>query len=127
MEKSWLDIIQTKRNHQRPRRLVVGVILAVGVALLQGRGRGARDGGGGGRDGGAGGFDPGLGEQGGGHGDLDELVALNQPDQSFEALERRLSVSLLPQQPLPQVHALLHTQETPPSTSCQRRDAKTDP
>lgn len=112
MEKSWLDIIQTKRNHHRPGRLVVGVILAVGVALLQGRGRGARDGGGGGCDGGAGGFDPGLGEQGGGHGDLDELVALNQPDESFEALERRLSVSLLPQQPLPQVHTLLHTQET---------------
>lgn len=116
MEKSWLDIIQTKRNHHRPRRLVVGVILAVGVALLQGHGRGARDGGGGscggGCDGGAGGFDPGLGEQGGGHGDLDELVALNQPDESFEALERRLSVSLLPQQPLPQVHTLLHTQET---------------
>lgn len=82
--------------------LVVGVILAVGVALLQGRGRRARGGG-------AGGFDPGLGQQGGGHGDLDELVALNQPDERFEALERRLRVSLLPQQPLPQIHALLRT------------------
>lgn len=77
----------------------------MGVALLQGRGRGSRGGG-------AGGFDPGLGEQGGGdgggggHGDLDELVALYQPDESFEALERSLSVSLLPQQPLSQVHAL---------------------
>lgn len=94
--------------------LVVGVILAVGVALLQGRGRGARGGGGGGGGGGAGGFDPGLGEQGGGgdggggrHGDLDELVALDQPDEGFEALQRSLSVSLLPQQSLPQVHALL--------------------
>lgn len=90
------------------RGLVVGVILAVGVALLQGRGRGARDGG-------AGGFDPGLGEQGGGdggggrHGDLDELVALDQPDESFEAFERSLSVSLLPQQSLSQVHTLLRT------------------
>lgn len=60
----------------------------MGVALLlQGRGRGARWAG-------AGGFDPGLGEQGGGgdggggrHGDLDELVALDQPDESFEALQ----------------------------------------
>lgn len=103
--------------------LVVGVILAVGVALLQGQGcgRGAWESGGGG----AGGFDPGLGEQGGGdgggggHGDLDELVALYQPDESFEALERSLSVSLLPQQSLPQVHTLLRTQETPQSTSCQ--------
>lgn len=85
--------------------LVVDVILAVGVALLQGRGRGAR-----GR--GAGGFDPGLGEQGGGdggggrHGDLDDLVALDQPDESFEAFQRRLSVSLLPQQSLSQVRTL---------------------
>lgn len=92
--------------------LVDDVVLA--VACLQGCGRGARGGG----DGGAGGFDPGLGEQRGGdggggrHGDLDELVALDQPDESFEAFERRLSVSLLPQQALPQVHALLQEQET---------------
>lgn len=85
------------------------------MACLQGRGRGARRGGGGG---GAGGFDPGLWEQrrgdggGGRHGDLDELVALDQPNESFETVERRLSVSLLPQQALPQVHALLQQQET---------------
>lgn len=85
---------------------LVGVVLAVGVALLQRGGRGA-----GGR--GAGEFAPGRGEQGGGdggcgrHGDLEELVALDQPDESFEAFERRLRVSLLRQQPLPQVHAAL--------------------
>lgn len=48
---------------------------------------------GGGGGGGAGGFDPGLGEQRGGnggggrHGDLDELVALDQPDEGFEAVK----------------------------------------
>lgn len=78
--------------------LVVGIILAVGVALLRGA-----------RGGGAGGFDPGLGQQGRGHGDLDQLVALNQPDERFDAFERRLRVPLLPQQSLPQLHALLHT------------------
>lgn len=88
--------------------IVVVVILA--VALLQGRGRGA--------GGGAGGFDPGLGEQRRRHGDLDQLVALNQPDERFEALERRLRVPLLPQQVVPQVHAALHTQETAAITSC---------
>nr|XP_020469184.1 rho GTPase-activating protein 8 isoform X4 [Monopterus albus] len=68
-------------------------------------GRGAR-----GRS--TGGFDPGLGEQGGGggcHGDLDELVALDQPDESFEAVERRLGVSLLPEETLSQLDALLQT------------------
>lgn len=88
--------------------LVVGVILT--VALLQGCGRGARGGG-------AGGFDPRLGQQGGRHGDLDELVSLNQADESFEALERSLRVPLLSQQPLPHVHALLPTQEEAASTS----------
>lgn len=97
-----------KLEHRGERGLVVVGVLAVGVAHLQGCGRGAR-----GR--GAGGFAPGLGEQGGGdggggrHGDLDELVALDQPDESFEAVERRLRVSLLTQESLSQVHALLQT------------------
>lgn len=90
--------------------IVVVVVVILGVALLQGRGRGA--------GGGAGGFDPGLGEQRCRHGDLDQLVTLNQPDQRFEALERRLRVPLLPQQVVPQVHAALHTQETAAITSC---------
>lgn len=118
VEKRWLVIVKRNR-HSQGAGLVVGIVLAVGVARLQDGGRGARDGGGGGGDCDAGGlFDPGLGEQGGGdgggggHGDLDELVALDQADQSFDAFERRLRVSLLPEQSLPQVHTLLRRRET---------------
>lgn len=82
------------------------------MALLQGCGRGARGGG-------AGGFDPRLGQQGGRHGDLDELVSLNQADQSFEALQRSLRVPLLPQEAVPQIHAFLQTQEEATLSSSQ--------
>lgn len=73
----------------------VGLVVGAVLAPLQGRSRGARGHG-------AGGFAPGLREQGGGdggggrHGDLDELLALDQPDESFEAVERGLRVPLLP-------------------------------
>lgn len=76
----------------------------MGVALLQqGRGRGP----------GAGRFGPRLGEQRGGgdggggrHGDLDELLPLDEPDERLEALERRLRVSLPVDESLPHVLAV---------------------
>lgn len=77
------------------------VVLALCVALLAGRGQRA----------GAGGFHPCLGQQsgadggGGRHGDLDDLLALDESDEGLDAVERRLSVPLSLQQPLPRVHA----------------------
>lgn len=65
-------------------------------------GRGQRAG-----HGGAGGFHPGLGQQGGGgrHGDLDQLVALDEFDERLDAVQRHLCAPLLLQQPMPHVHA----------------------
>lgn len=49
-------------------------------------------------------------------------MALDQSDQSFEAVERCLSVPLLPQQVLPQLHAPLQTGNSinflPPTLAC---------
>lgn len=60
----------------------------------------------------AGGFDPGQREQrgscgGGRHGDLDHVVTLDEADQSLEALQRSLGLSLLAQEMLLQIHAFL--------------------
>lgn len=79
--------------------LVGGVVVV--LARLKWRGRQRRHYGGG-----ADGFHPQMGERGDGrHGDLDELVSLDEPDECFEAIERRLSVSLHPEESIPLVHA----------------------
>lgn len=90
--------------------LVVHGVLAVGVTHLWGRGQNTRDGG---DDGiGAGGFweegcssgaDGGRGR----HGDLDQLITLDEADQSLEALQWRLRVSLLTEEMILHVLAFL--------------------
>lgn len=95
------DIIQTELSRCR----LVVVVLAMGVALLYGRGRRAS------HDG-AGGFDPCLGKQGGAnggsgcHGNLDNLVPLDEPDERFDAVQGSLGVPLLLQEALSHIHTL---------------------
>lgn len=80
---------------------MLGLVGGVVLARLKRRGRQRRHYGGG-----ADGFHPQMGERGDGrHGDLDKLLSLDEPDECFEAIERRLSVSLHPEESIPLIYA----------------------